>query len=150
MVQQRLRPTGRGGGERKTATEASLNGRKRASPLKLWQKETRVGEGEAGDPIWTRTLWDAGQDEPVPAEEEESSGVAPEAKLQNKTKDCFFFFPVSFLSFFFFFFSSNRFYAALTQIWLNWGIYNLLGCFFQSGTAPLQITQKNPHFDFCF
>lgn len=70
-----------------------------------------VGWGwkEAGELIWTRTLWDDGQDEPVPAEE--SSGVAPEPKLQNKTKDRFFFF------FPFFFLSSNSFYAGLTQIW---------------------------------
>lgn len=52
------------------------------------------GEGGGQGPDLDTDTSDAGQDEPVPAE---SSGVAPEPKLQNKPRTIF---------------SSNNFYAA--------------------------------------
>lgn len=92
MVKQRLGPTGGG----KPAAEASLNWTKQASPSNYGKRgrgggrlETWFGYGPFG--CWT--------DEPVPAEE--SSGAAPERKLQNKPRSVFFFF----------FWSSNDLYA---------------------------------------
>lgn len=133
MVKQRLGPTGGG----KPAAEASLNWTKRASPSNYGKRgrgggrlETWFGYGPFG--CWT--------DEPVPAEE--SSGAAPERKLQNKPRSFFFFFgaPMTFMLY------------VWTQIWLNPPTTKSLleGGSFSPGTALLQIHRRTCVFFFFF